>query len=104
MPVKTIILKISINYSIIQLIYFLQCEIKDWFILTVCQFLKGFRQVSLHLYILVNYGAFLLQALLEHWPQTFQPEEVEEGQQTTVLRKVGNAHFSVPGHTPVIFR
>ncbi|KAF0301841.1 WD repeat-containing protein 48 [Amphibalanus amphitrite] len=53
----------------------------------------------------VNYGRLLLQALLEHWPRTFQLEPgAENGSDAQALAKpVGNEYFSVPPHTPVIF-
>ncbi|XP_037083008.1 LOW QUALITY PROTEIN: WD repeat-containing protein 48-like [Pollicipes pollicipes] len=53
----------------------------------------------------VNYGRLLLQALLEHWPRTFQAEpgteHTPDGQ--AMAKPVGNEYFSVPPHTPVIF-
>lgn len=60
----------------------------------------------------VNYGRLLLQALLEHWPRTFQPESGTEDRNGSFkagsaenrgLKPVGNDFFSVPLHTPVIF-
>lgn len=56
----------------------------------------------------VNYGNLLLQALLEKWWRTLRPEEDvdnvvdEPGNSGQVMS--GNEYFSVPGHTPVIFR
>ena len=54
----------------------------------------------------VNYGRLLLQALLEHWPRTFQPEPGSEptSDSQALAKPVGNDYFSVPPHTPVIFR
>ena len=56
----------------------------------------------------MNYGNLLLQALLEHW---WRPLHVDDeidnnsndgsGPRHT---RGGNPYFSVPGHTPVIFR
>lgn len=45
----------------------------------------------------INYGSLLLQALLEQWPQTHTHASNEE-----VIK--GNEYFTVPKHTPVIFR
>lgn len=45
----------------------------------------------------INYGSLLLQALLEHWPLTHTHTSNDE-----VIK--GNEYFSVPKHTPVIFR
>lgn len=44
----------------------------------------------------VNFGALLLQALLENWNH---PNRVNEAGQ----RVIGNNYFSVPQHTPLIF-
>lgn len=45
----------------------------------------------------INYGSLLLQALLEHWSLTHTHTSNDE-----VIK--GNEYFSVPKHTPVIFR
>lgn len=55
----------------------------------------------------MNYGNLLLQALLEHWWRPLQVDEDTECQgdhQGTGQTRGGNEYFSVPGHTPVIFR
>ena len=75
----------------------------------------------------VNYGQLLLQALLEHWPRPFQLGDEAQGDaaqtatgasgpESTVapivasvgangaLHKPGNEYYTVPPHTPVIFR
>lgn len=63
-----------------------------------------------HLFIVfvaVNYGNLLLQALLEHWwrpPQVDEDTDCQGDQQGTGQTQGGNDYFSVPGHTPVIFR
>lgn len=44
----------------------------------------------------VNFGALLLQALLDHWNH---PSRVNE----TGVRVIGNNYFNVPLHTPLIF-
>ncbi|XP_031553302.1 WD repeat-containing protein 48-like [Actinia tenebrosa] len=70
----------------------------------------------------VNYGVLLLQALLEHWPETHSvtTEDTEQGRANTpedgrdasasdininVEPKVivGNGFYSIPDHTPLIF-
>ncbi|CAG0888428.1 unnamed protein product [Cyprideis torosa] len=56
----------------------------------------------------VNYGGILLQALLENWPQTFTtaplPDEDDPSSMTEPRPIIkGNAYYSVPQHTPVIF-
>lgn len=55
----------------------------------------------------VNYGNLLLQALLEKWWRTLRSDEDvdnvdEPGNSGQVMGR--NEYFSVPGHTPVIFR
>jgi hypothetical protein len=58
-------------------------------------------------FVAVNYGNLLLQALLEHWWRPLQVDEDTECQgdhQGTGQTRGGNEYFSVPGHTPVIFR
>lgn len=48
----------------------------------------------------LNLGSLVLQALLEHWPQT-HAKEYEDSDHCE--KRVGNSYFSVPNHTPVIF-
>jgi hypothetical protein len=58
-------------------------------------------------FVAVNYGNLLLQALLEHWwrpPQVDEDTDCQGDQQGTGQTQGGNDYFSVPGHTPVIFR
>jgi hypothetical protein len=58
-------------------------------------------------FVAVNYGNLLLQALLEYWWRPLQVDEDTEcqgDQQGTGQTRGGNEYFSVPGHTPVIFR
>lgn len=45
----------------------------------------------------INYGSLLLQALLEQWSQTHTHASNDD-----VIK--GNEYFSVPKHTPLIFR
>lgn len=55
----------------------------------------------------VNYGSLLLQALLEKWWRTIRSEEdIDNVDEPSNSGQVvgGNEYFSVPGHTPVIFR
>lgn len=56
----------------------------------------------------VNYGNLLLQALLEQWWRPLHAEDENETNSNdgNVPRHTrgGNPYFSVPGHTPVIFR
>ncbi|XP_074655956.1 WD repeat-containing protein 48-like [Tubulanus polymorphus] len=56
----------------------------------------------------LNYGGLLLQALLEHWPRTYTYDmpDINEEHTNGLMegeKRGGNAYFSVPGHTPVIF-
>jgi len=71
----------------------------------------------------VNYGVLLLQAILEHWPETFSgtvddadqdlpradsPEDGDASASEVNLNlesriMTGNGFFSVPEHTPLIF-
>ena len=58
--------------------------------------------------ISVNYGNLLLQALLEHWWRPLHADDEidsnsNDGNGPRHARG-GNPYFSVPGHTPVIFR
>lgn len=56
----------------------------------------------------VNYGNLLLQALLENWRQPMHVDDENEGSgydgNGPTHMKGGNSYFSVPGHTPLIFR
>lgn len=56
----------------------------------------------------VNYGNLLLQALLEHWWRPLHADDENEGNGNDgngpTHTRGGNPYFSVPGHTPVIFR
>lgn len=56
----------------------------------------------------VNYGNLLLQALLEHWWKPIHADEENEANSNDATGQAhsrdGNPYFSVPGHTPVIFR
>lgn len=55
----------------------------------------------------MNYGNLLLQALLENWWRPLQGDEDAESQgdqQGPTQTRGGNEYFSVPGHTPLIFR
>lgn len=58
--------------------------------------------------ILVNYGNLLLQALLEHWWRPLHADDENEGNGNDgngpIHTRGGNPYFSVPSHTPVIFR
>jgi len=54
----------------------------------------------------LNLGSLVLQALLEHWPNTFNncdDEMANQGHGPMQEKRGGNSYFSVPGHTPVIF-
>uniref|UniRef100_A0A0B6ZUX5 Uncharacterized protein n=1 Tax=Arion vulgaris TaxID=1028688 RepID=A0A0B6ZUX5_9EUPU len=46
-----------------------------------------------------NIGTTLLQALLDHWPRC-HPEDIQDGD---MEKPPVPSHFTVPGHTPVIF-
>jgi len=57
----------------------------------------------------VNYGNLLLQALLEHWWRPLHADDENEGNGNDgngplQHTRGGNPYFSVPSHTPVIFR
>lgn len=56
----------------------------------------------------VNYGNLLLQALLEHWWRPLHVDDENEGNSndgnSSIHTRGGNLYFSVPTHTPVIFR
>lgn len=62
------------------------------------------------LYVPVNYGNLVLQALLEHWWRPLANDEDQDGQGdspsagSNTHTRGGNEYFSVPGHTPVILR
>lgn len=61
-------------------------------------YLLNIMKLSIMVFFLqINYGSLLLQALLEHWPLTHTHTSNDE-----VIK--GNEYFSVPKHTPVIFR
>lgn len=57
---------------------------------------------------IVNYGSLLLQALLEHWWRPMNADDDNEGNSNdgngSTHDSGRNLYFSVPGHTPVIFR
>lgn len=59
-------------------------------------------------FFLVNYGNLLLQALLEHWWRPLHVDDENEGNSNdgngSMHTRGGNLYFSVPTHTPVIFR
>lgn len=56
----------------------------------------------------MNYGNLLLQALLEHWWRPLHVDDENEGNGNDgngpIHTNGGNPYFSVPSHTPVIFR
>lgn len=56
----------------------------------------------------MNYGNLLLQALLEHWWRPLHADDENEGNSNdgngSIHTRGGNPYFSVPTHTPVIFR
>lgn len=55
----------------------------------------------------MNYGNLLLQALLEHWWRPLHVDDENEGNGNDGNGphiRGGNPYFSVPSHTPVIFR
>lgn len=57
----------------------------------------------------MNYGNLLLQALLEHWWRPLHADDENEGNGNDgngplQHTRGGNPYFSVPSHTPVIFR
>lgn len=56
----------------------------------------------------MNYGNLLLQALLEHWWRPLHADDENEGNGNDgngpIHTRGGNPYFSVPSHTPVIFR
>ena len=60
------------------------------------------------LFLSVNYGNLLLQALLEHWWRPLHVDDENEGNSNdgngSIHTRGGNLYFSVPTHTPVIFR
>lgn len=70
-------------------------------------YLQFYGSCLLYYFVAVNYGNLLLQALLEHWwrpPQVDEDTDCQGDQQGTGQTQGGNDYFSVPGHTPVIFR
>ena len=72
-----------------------------------CVYLQFYGSCLLYYFVAVNYGNLLLQALLEHWwrpPQVDEDTDCQGDQQGTGQTQGGNDYFSVPGHTPVIFR
>lgn len=56
----------------------------------------------------MNYGNLLLQALLEHWWRPLHADDENEGNSNDgngpIHTRGGNPYFSVPSHTPVIFK